>query len=783
MLVLSLLTVAVAAAVAGTSMVMNAASASDGEFGRASSLSRVDASHPEAARAQLATARQRFGTVEVISHRSVSVPGSAEPIDLRGQDPGAPLGGPLLHLRSGRFPAGSDEVALTPATARLLSARIGDQVELGGASRTLVGIVENPSDLGDDFALVAPDESAPADSLTLLFDAPGRAGTSSQVDGGSGSGAALVVIGRGDPGPVGPLVLVATALAMALVGLIAAAGFVVVAQRRQHQLGLLAAIGATERHLRLVMVATGAIVGATAAVLGAALGVLGWIVAAPTIETAAGHRIGRLDLPWSLIAATMVLAVVTATAAAWWPARTVARQPVMGALSGRPARPLPVHRSSALALLLVVVGVVAIASVHPISTRGDSVQPLLLLGGIAAVVLGVVFAAPAAIRAIALPAARLPFAARLALRDLARYQARAAAALAAITLTLGLSVAVVGIAKANEYRSDTGNLSSHQLLIRAGASDAPTIAVPNADEDASLDAHARSVADTVDGSTLVPLDVAVGPPTSSDPSHREAVGEVVVDSTSSVRLVTVPVVATPEVLQYLGIDPSTIDDTTDLITSSSEDVQLFVPARDRKQPSDTAVQRVDLPAYSSAPTALITEQALTRHGWSRTPAGWLVDSPQPLTTAQIASARASAAQQGLTIETRSGQDDLSTTRTVATTVGVLLALATLAMTVGLIRNEGAGDLRTLTATGAGTRTRRALTATTAGALTLLGAGLGIAGAYLALAAAYHADLGQLLPMPVADLLVLAVGLPIVATAAGWLFAGREPRTFSRQALD
>jgi hypothetical protein len=28
-----------------------------------------------------------------------------------------------------------------------------------------------------------------------------------------------------------------------------------------------------------------------------------------------------------------------------------------------------------------------------------------------------------------------------------------------------------------------------------------------------------------------------------------------------------------------------------------------------------------------------------------------------------------------------------------------------------------------------------------------------------------------------------VGLPAVATLAGWLLAGREPPTFSRQALD
>ena len=112
----------------------------------------------------------------------------------------------------------------------------------------------------------------------------------------------------------------------------------------------------------------------------------------------------------------------------------------------------------------------------------------------------------------------------------------------------------------------------------------------------------------------------------------------------------------------------------------------------------------------------------------------------------------------------------------ATAAGVVLALAILALTVGLIRSETAGDLRTLTAAGATPRIRRALTATTAGALALLGALLGIAGAYLVLSAMYHDDLGYLSHAPVAWLLLVTVGLSLTATAAGWvlLAANREP---------
>jgi putative ABC transport system permease protein len=187
--------------------------------------------------------------------------------------------------------------------------------------------------------------------------------------------------------------------------------------------------------------------------------------------------------------------------------------------------------------------------------------------------------------------------------------------------------------------------------------------------------------------------------------------------------------------------------------------------------------------YTSAPSALVTRRALRRHGWAEARSGWLIHSNEPLTTEQIAAARSAAAGVGLAIETRSDQGGLTTLRTIATTSGALLALAIIAMTIGLIRGESASDLRTLTATGAASRTRRTLTASAAGTLALLGVVLGVAGAYAALVAGYHSELDRLVPLPLGDLALLAVGLPAIAAGAGWLLAGREPGTFSRQALE
>ena len=182
-----------------------------------------------------------------------------------------------------------------------------------------------------------------------------------------------------------------------------------------------------------------------------------------------------------------------------------------------------------------------------------------------------------------------------------------------------------------------------------------------------------------------------------------------------------------------------------------------------------------------APDSFITLDGLRRRGWKQTPSGWLVESSRPLTSEQVAEARDFAAAAGLTIETR--RESSSTTPiAIATAAGALLALAILAMTVGLIRSETAGDLRTLTATGATSRIRRTLTAATAGALALLGALLGVAGAYLALAATYLDDLGYLGRIPVLPLVLIVLGVPL-GGRRGRLAARRPRAARHRQARD
>ena len=120
----------------------------------------------------------------------------------------------------------------------------------------------------------------------------------------------------------------------------------------------------------------------------------------------------------------------------------------------------------------------------------------------------------------------------------------------------------------------------------------------------------------------------------------------------------------------------------------------------------------------------------------------------------------------------------------ATVLGLVIALGVLVMSVGLVRSETAGELRTLSAVGASSRIRRTITGATAGAIGLLGAVLGAAGATVAGVAWARSSLGTTFgDFPVVDLISILVGLPAVAAVGAWLLAGRRPPAIARQALD
>jgi putative ABC transport system permease protein len=782
-----LLALAVLGAVVGGSAATNLTPRADARFGRADELVQLDASNPQTLQAGIALARQRLGRIELIDRQYVPVPGSVETLELRGADPNGAYGSPLIVLRQGRLPKGAGETALTDGAAQLLDLRIGGTLTAGGQHRTVVGRVENPRDFKDDFALVAPGTLTPQ-AVTVLantspdtFDAYRQASKTPLVT------QTLQSSGRAASGGV----LAVVTVLLLLISLVAAAAFAVIAQRRLRQIGMLAAIGATQKQLRLVLLANGAAVGIFAAVAGTVGGLLTWIPVCGLLESAAGHRIAPTSVPGGLVVECALLAIAMATAAAWWPARTVARVPIVIALSDWPPQPKPSHRPAVLALVFLVVGVGSLA-------LANQENPLLIIIGTLGTVLGILFVSPLAIKVIGLAGSRAPIAPRLALRDLARYRARSAAALAAISLALGIPAAIIITATAAQDTEATGNLSNGEILVRIGQPDDPVIPLRTDAELAALTTQVNRIAAQLSRPKVIPLDMAVDPTIKPEPGFQDSQGGQPVaelgiprgataadDASGTDRfsgsLGSVPLyVATPEVLAFLRVDPAIISPTTDLLTTQHG--QAEIPNITHPE-TLTNIVRIKGSGYTSEPNSVLTTGGLERRHWGRIRMGWLVESGKPLTSAQLVSTRHIAAGAGVTVETRNQQRSLGQIRAIAAAAGMLLALGVLAMTIGLIRIETAGDLRTLTATGASSRIRRTLTAATAGGLALTGAVLGTLGAYAGLLAGYSRDMGKLSHVPVLYLLVIAIGVPLAAAAAGWVLAGREPPVISRHAIE
>ncbi len=788
-LVVTLLAVAVTAATFGAAFTYNMSSDGEGQFGSADQLISFGGSDPDATATDIAAARRFFGTIDVITSRPFRVPGLGKPFPLRAQDPDGAFTGTMLALRSGRYPTGPGDVALTEDLAQLFVVGVGGTVEIDGRRLQVVGLVENRGDLSEDFALVAPAHAGTPETVTILV-----AGSRDNVEAFRNT---MTVTGnvrresrRNDKAVAALATFSMAAVAMLLVALIAAAGFVVLAQRRLRSLGMLSALGATERHVRLVTLLNGTLVGMVAAATGTVSGLLVWAAAIGRVEEAAGHRIDGLSAPWWLVAAGIGLAVATATGAAWWPARAMARIPTVQALSMRPLRPKPAHRSAVLAVLLILAGVGCFAlarEVEPGPMGTGAAYPWLIIAGTLAIPIGVLMISPLAVRAAARWTAHLPVAGRLALRDLGRYQARAGAALAAISLALGVPVAVVIAASAAERVPAEGNLSDRQLLIRF---DRPVMGTERtAAEIEALDGRIDEFAATLGSGSgeagVTPLDVPVNPNVAPEVGPRGLVRPPVAlfrRSPGAEHAEGVPLyVATPQLLAAVGADPGALDAHELFTTDPDAELMLFSTKMDHIAVTDAAA--IQAPAYDSLPESFLSPSAVRAHGWEQARTGWLVESAQALTAEERDAARDLALEEGLSIETRQDQASLSTLRTGATAAGMLLALGVLAMTVGLIRSEAAGDLRTLTATGATGTVRRNLTAATAGALALLGVVLGTAGAYLVMFGAYLGRLGDLTNVPVAHLGAIALGVPLLAAVVSWLLSGRQPSAIARAAFE
>jgi putative ABC transport system permease protein len=798
-LVLALIVVALGATVLGAAVAVNNPPPSGAGFGTAQDLATFEDGGSQLA-GLLAALQQRVGRVDVIENQVVAIPGSISTYDLRAQNPDGPFGQPMLSLVSGRYPASPGQVAVTRGVATAFDLRTGDMWHQGGQVRQVTGIVQNPQSLLDEFALVAPGQVSKPSQVTALFTTP--PGTTL----GSLSPYVETRHAAAASNPINPetIVLALATLGMLLIALVAVGGFTVLAQRRLRSLGMLGALGATDRNIRLVVRADGVLVGVFGALAGAILGLAGWFAYRPHLESSSHHLIGTFALPWIVIGPAVALAVLATYFAASRPARAITRVPLVTALSGRPAPPKQVHRSAIPGVVLLVVAALLFAYTGKSNGNGGG-SGLTLVGGFVVLIAAVLLLAPLGLTVLGLAARRAPVAVRLALRDLVRYRARSGSALAAISLGVLIAV-LICVLTAQRYGNSLDyagpNLASNQVVVYAANAlgrqngDGPSVTPGTPQEQA---ATARSIATALGSHSVTGLDQA------SATLQHAAAG----------RSWSGPVyVATPQLLAAFGIKASGVNPDADILSmrpglSGLSRMQLVYgdylalqgaqgdngPGAQTSYPcpktdclANPVIQEVSaLPGGTSAPNTVITEHAIHTLGLNTSIQGWLIQAPHPPTAAQIRAIRLTAAAAGMTIETKNSAPASSEILDWATVFGIALALGILAMSLGLIRSETAGDLRTLAATGAGSGTRRMVTAATAFALALAGAVIGTIAAYVA-AIGYAFDnpldgLSELSNIPVTNLLIIGIGMPTVAGVVGMLLAGREPPGVAHQPLN
>jgi putative ABC transport system permease protein len=813
LLILGLLTVAVAATIWGAGTVTNVALPNPNypTFGTAAVQVTLAGGDPQLA-ADIATIAGRWGPADVIENQNIAT-GTTQPVQLRAENPHGHYNSPLLGLVSGTYPAGPGQVALTSQVVTLYGAHLGGTWQAAGRTWRVTGIVQNPSNLADEFALVAPGQVTHPRQVIMLLGSPA---VRQAVSNGNAALPGIPAAATVTPAPnamrsggLSPavLVLVVEVLGLVFIGLVSVAGFSVMAQRRLRALGMLSAIGATERSLRLVMITSGLAVGVTGALAGAVVGFAAWFAYVPALQQATGHVVDAANVPWWAFGIGVVFAVATSVLASRRPAKTMAAMPVVAALSGRPAPPKAVHHSALPGVIVFAAGVACLAFTGGWTGGGGGgggKDALFLLVGLVAVIVGILLLAPLAVSVLAAGASpRLPVAIRIALRDLARYRARSGAALAATTFAVFLAMGICLVASiqfGNPLNWFGPNLSSSQLIVYTqqqlggGAvnqlSSAQLASLGRQVDSFAAGLHAQSVLPLEDSFVELYQMGTQGP-------HDHFNGSVYV--------------ATPRLLATYGIKASQISPGTDILTvrpslASLPQTELTwgnyglhataggFTQKDNVLPPCTlssdclanpAMQTVSgLPGGTSAPNTVITEYAMSKYHLQPGPTGWLIQAPAPLTATQISAARHLALGYEVTVETKSDAPSLGDFADGATALGIIIALGVLAASVGLIRSETAQDLRTLTAAGASGRTRRMITAATAAALGLLGVILGMASAVIAVLAWEHGSLFTVFgDVPLRDVLILLVGLPLIAAAGGWLVAGREPEVISRQPLD
>jgi putative ABC transport system permease protein len=725
-------------------------------------------------------------------------------VDLRALDLDGLAQG-MLDLVDGHLPHGSSEVAISRPVAALAKVGIGGTITLDGRPpATVVGLIEYPAYL--DYRVVLVDPSTYVltenDFPTWLIDVPDGADPEAIVEAyQSGATVHSITLEARGPSRLGSngndsasgSILVLGALALVEAALIASAAFAVSIRRRQRELGLLAATGATPRQLAAAVVAEAALLGLVACLGGVIVGLLGALALTPWLDELTQHRNGPLILDVGGVLGAVAVGFVAAIVAAVVPARTVARVPVLLALSGRRPSQAPASRTLWMGLAFVGLSVAMTIVGATVRDQNGSTNFVLLVGGAVLGTLGFGACSPWLLERLEGLASRLPVSGRIAFRDTARARSRSSPIVTAVLAGLAAAIALGAFTAsrdAEELAHWTPQLHTDELVISgpgAAAAGADLIAEPG----------------VVRGAQVPGLVVkAPGPyPMYTFPDARDADGKLIntlagcsncnPDAFSSYQVSGVAA-ATPALLALAHAEAGADDLrqgrvvllTAGPMTATVMEVVLY--------DNDTGeiTKRMTFPVSvinvgvrgNYLPEAFLPDAAIKALGLAAgrlndQDAGWtfVAQYDHAIGDAEISRAQAIAAAYPDT----TAVTDLAPVRPgegfrfVLIGLVLLFAVSVTAIAIALGEAESRPEQRSLLALGADPRLRRRIAAARAAVLALLAGILAVPAGLLPMWGIFVSR-GTHLAVPTLEIAAAVVLLPLLAVASAWLLSRPIP---------
>jgi putative ABC transport system permease protein len=804
-LVVALIALPVAAMVAGIALYRTTTPTPDrsatGQMGRA------DLFAMNTTRSALEAYLPAGSRIEPVSSADAHVvlPGTRPGVSVRGMDL-AGLAAGMLALETGRAPKGTAEAAISPEVARLAGVAVGGSITLDDRrSATVVGIVENPMYLKDRVVLVDPTTfTGGEDSVTWLIGLPPGndpdAIAQASVDPISGVQQLTIYsrswrgVSLGDDS-ASPTILILGSLALVESALIASAAFAVSIRRRQRELGLLAATGATPRQLAGLVLSEAAILGAIACLAGVAVGLLGALALSPWLDDLTQRRNPPLVLDLFGIVGPIAVGFGAAMFAALVPARTVARVPVLLALSGRRPAQAPARRTLWLGL-----GVVALAAAMTVIgatvvfTGDSSIRYLLLIGGAVLSTLGFGACGPWLLERMDRVASRLPLAGRIAFRDTARARSRSSPIVTAILAGCAAAIALGAWQTSRDQESIAAwvpSLYQDQLALNG--------------PDAAAAGNVLSSENGAIGGTLIPY-LAFGDPTVTVnyqlPDARDDDGKLInlLDQCANCSADAFepleawrPAPATPAVLAMAGASPYASDLAAGravVLSNRAASASKLTIVVQRDPGDSSTVQRVTLPirlvrvsvAGGTMPDLFLPDVTVRQLGLidptGRSDFGdppFVVRYDHPVTDTDLAHAQDVASRfidTSALIDTppvRQGGEF----RILIIGLVLLFAVSVTGIAIALGEAESRPEQRSLLAIGADPRLRRRIAAARAAVMALMAGLLAVPAGLLPIWGIFVSR-GSGLAVPTIEIAGAVIALPVLAIAASWLLSRPIP---------